>query len=324
MIDVMFYEVFKEEEALMRRYMPDSIKADFTSKTIQAHGTNEMPVGLISIRTQSRIPSEWAKKLKGILTRSAGYDHLGEYLKITKVDIACGYLPKYCARAVGEHSIMVAFSLMRKLKNQLGAFDAFHRDDLTGTELLNKTILIIGVGNIGMQIMDIAKGLKMDVIGVDIDHKTDEIPFVPLEKGLPRADVIICAVPLTDSTRNMLNYNVLRNIKRGAILVNIARGEITPTEDLKRLIAEGILGGVALDVYEEESRLADYMRAKAGKKDRTIETILELKEYENVIFTPHNAFNTAESVERKAQQSMEAISAFLKTNVFPNPIPKEQ
>ena len=119
MADVVLYEVFEEEADALRRCWPKEIKAKFTDKTIQERRPSFPHSPFICVRTQSIIPESWASKLKGILTRSAGYDHLLAYLQKTGKKIPCGYLPQYCARAVAEHAVMVAFELLRKTKKQL-------------------------------------------------------------------------------------------------------------------------------------------------------------------------------------------------------------
>ena len=321
MIDVMFFEVFKEEEKVLRKCLPEEMQADFTAKTIQEYNSGDCPAKVISIRTQSRIPQKWALLLEGVLTRSTGYDHLETYRKSVKNQAAYGYLPQYCARAVAEHAILVAMALLRKIKTQLKSFDTFGRDGLTGKECQGRDVLVIGVGNIGSQVTDIAKGLGMNVRGVDIKPKLDTIQYVSLSEGVPWADIIVCAVPLTEETRNMLDYKILKKAKHGLILINVARGEITPMEDLKQLLDENILAGLSLDVYQGEEQLADYLRNSKGQENEIIKIACKLNNYENVIFTPHNAFNTEESVYRKAKQSSEAVQEFIKTGNFSHPVP---
>jgi D-lactate dehydrogenase len=97
------------------------------------------------------------------------------------------------------------------------------------------------------------------------------------------------------------------------VFVNIGRGEFTPTEDMVMLLDEGHLGGLALDVYENESTLAVALRS--GKSG------FPLLGRPNVILTPHNAFNTAEAVDRKARQTIQQIDHFLMHNWFLWPVP---
>ncbi len=322
MYDIIFYEVFKEEENAIQRYLPGTVKAQFISRTIQEAGGNHPSAPIISIRTQSRIPDHWAQNLKGILTRATGYDHLLEYRRRTKSKIPCGYLPNYCSRAVAEQAILLMLGLMRKLPLQVKNFDHFKREEMTGFECQGKNILVVGVGRIGREVVDLGLGLRMNVKGVDINPKLKGILYVSLIKGIPWADVVVCALPLTNKTRKLLNYQMLKRASQGLIFINIARGEISPLQDLKRLLAEGILGGLGLDVYEKENFLAEALRRGTHKNHPLLRSISELKRKYNCLFTPHNAFNTVESVERKAKESVESVLYFLKRKTFPDPIPQ--
>ena len=114
----------------------------------------------------------------------------------------------------------------------------------------------------------------------------------------------------------MLDYNALRRAKKGATFVNVGRGEISPTKDLARLLSEGVLGGVGLDVFDEEHLLAGSLRAR--RANAGVRRILKLKDKNNVVFTPHTAFNTQEALEEKARLSVEAIVRFLRQGRFPD------
>ncbi|MCA9406645.1 MAG: hydroxyacid dehydrogenase, partial [Candidatus Omnitrophica bacterium] len=98
-------------------------------------------------------------------------------------------------------------------------------------------------------------------------------------------------------------------------------GEISPMTDIDRLLKENILAGVAMDVYEDEGKLAAYLRKGAGRGDKNAAIVERLKTQDNVLFTPHNAFNTRESLKRKAEQSVEALVHFFREGHFPHQIP---
>ena len=320
-MDIMFYEVFAEERKALKKFFPGEIKTEFCSQTIQECPDAPSPAKVLSIRTQSIIPLSWAPQIRGIFTRSSGYDHLVEYCRRTKRNIPCGYLEDYCSRAVAEHAILMILALLRKMKKQLEQFDSFCRDNLTGKEVCGRNVLVVGVGRIGLQIAQLAQGMSMNVKGVDISPNKTGVEYVSLPEGIPWADVIVCAVPLTAGTEGMLAYPLLKQAKKGAIFINISRGEISPVEDLKNLLDEGILGGLSLDVYPLEGTLAQFMRGESKVFSSSIKTILELKGRENVLFSPHNAFNSEESLERKAKQSADSLSYFLLKNIFPHPVP---
>ncbi len=321
MIDVKFYEVFEEEEREIKRFLPKGIRAQFTPKTVQEDGKKRPPAELISIRTQSEVPLEWTGGIKGILARSQGYDRLLAFQRELSNDIAYGYLGNYCARAVAEQAILVMMALMRKLKKQTQQFDSFARDGLTGKECKGRHVLVIGVGNIGSEIVDIAKGLNMHVRGVDIAPTLRSIDYVSLSEGLAWAEVVFCALPLTKQTEGMLDRAAFQEAEPGLIFINIGRGEISPMADLKELLGGGVLAGIGLDVYPQEGVMADSLRAGQGDKTPEGRIILKLARDERVIFTPHNAFNTTEALEQKASLTAAAVVSYLKNKTFPFPAP---
>jgi D-lactate dehydrogenase len=344
-MDAFLYEVFDEERDAILRYLPADVTVDMTPATPREHGASAPPAKILSTRTQSVIPVEWADEITALLTRSTGYDHIARYVRETGFTGACGFLPRYCARAVAEQACVLWMALLRKLPHQRAQFDTFDRDGLTGREALDKTLLVVGVGNIGYEIVRIGRGLDMNVIGVDIDPRHSDVNYAAAEIALPAADVVVCAMNLTADNAGYFNTALFKKCKPGAIFVNVARGELSPSADLLAALDAGILAGVGLDVYEDESELAVILRAgNCGsravdcgmrisdcglKKDKTeknthssaVQAALELAKRPNAILTPHNAFNTAEALERKAQQTAESLVAFLQSGVFPYPIP---
>ncbi|MCF8069526.1 MAG: hypothetical protein K9L30_13160 [Desulfobacterales bacterium] len=319
--DVFFYEAFAEEEKALRHYLKSDIKAGFTWKTIQEYNVSTSPAPVISIRTQSVIPESWSTRLSAILSRSTGYDHIRDYIQKTGANIKTGHLPKYCSRAVAEQAMLLWMNLLRKIPQQTRNFSTFHRDNLTGYETENKTLLIVGVGNIGFEISKIANSLGMNVFGVDIDQKHRSIKYVSLEYGLKNSDIIVCAMNLTSENSGYFRYDVLKNAKKGSIFINISRGEFSPAADILRLVDEAHLSGVALDVYNNEKELAISLREKKPSSNEEVLATLKLSEYLNVILTPHNAFNTLEAVERKAAQSIEQIENLFAHDFFLWPVP---
>jgi D-lactate dehydrogenase len=212
--------------------------------------------------------------------------------------------------------MLLWMTLLRKLPQQLQQFNSFHRDNLTGQESIHKTLLVVGVGHIGYEVAQIGTGLGMTVLGIDIDHKYPNVSYTSIAAGLPQADIVVCAMNLTPDNRGYFDYQLLKRVKRGAIFINIARGELSPTADLLRLLEEHWLGGVALDVYENESELAVTLRHGLSPKHEETTLILELAKYPNVLLTPHNAFNTQEALARKAHHSVLQVNQFLEKGYF--------
>ena len=322
-MDIYFYEAFREETEALERHLNPRIRAGFTPLTIQEAAHDVPPSPLVSIRTQSVIPASWTGRISGILTRSTGYDHVKRFRRETGCTAPAGYLPLYCASAVAEQALLLWMGLLRKLPAQVRQLADFDRDGLTGGECLGRTLLVAGVGNIGREIHRLGTALGMTVKGVDIVERHPEVEYVDIGTGLAQADVIACAMSLGDGNRGYFDYDRLKEAKPGALFVNIARGELSPLEDLLRLLDEGRLSGVALDVYEDEDRLAVSLRRGAAAENEKARVLLELSRRGNVILTPHNAFNTREALERKAAQSAAQAQSFLERGEFIWEVPAE-
>ncbi|MEM6261922.1 MAG: NAD(P)-dependent oxidoreductase [Bacteroidota bacterium] len=315
-MDVFFFEAFEEEEEALRHYLPDTIEAGFTWKTIQEYGADTPPAPMISLRTQSVIPLEWGDSLKAILSRSTGYDHLTKYRKDTGKDVDCGYLPLYCNRAVAEQAMLMWMALLRKFPQQLSNFRKFHRDGLTGRETEGKSLFVVGVGYIGYEVVKIGKGLGMEVKGHDLEHKYDDVDYVGIEEGLAQADITVCAMNLTEENRGVFTRELLEKAKPGMVFVNISRGELSPAVHLLPLVKSGHLAAVGLDAYNHEQELAVALREGRDSEDPEVHSILELLEMDQVICTPHNAFNTEEGVARKSSQSIDQVKEYQATGKF--------
>ena len=273
---VFFFEAFEEEALAIRQFLPDGMEAGFTWRTIQEYGADELPAPTISVRTQSVIPESWSNGLDAILTRSTGYDHIVQYLRQSGTRAQCGYLPLYCHRAVAEQALMLWMALLRKLPQQTESFRVFHRDGLTGREAAGRTLLVVGVGNIGSEVVKIGQGLDMRVLGVDLELRHDFVNYGSLEAGLPEADIIVCAMNLTPENEGYFSREVLSQAKPGVVFVNVARGELSPMQDLLYLLEQGVLGAVGLDVYNHESELAVSLRTGTSAAHEEVQAVLAL------------------------------------------------
>lgn len=321
MHDVYFYEAFQEEAQSLRRLLPAGISAGYTDLTIQESAHAAPPARLISIRTQSILPTAWAPSLDAILSRSTGYDHLTAYAAAIDSQVALGYLPLYCHRAVAEQAMLTWMALLRRLPRQVRQFGQFHRDGITGLECEGRTLVVVGVGYIGGETCRIGRALGMRILGVDRASGNEEVAYADAEVALPQADVVVCAMDLNESNDGYFDTARLRQIKRGAIFVNVSRGELSPSTALLEALQSGHLAGVGLDVYDHESELAVALRTGQSSADPEVRATLELARRDDVICTPHNAFNTVEAVERKSEHSVQQIAAFRDRGEFLWPAP---
>ncbi len=314
--DIYFYEAFEEEEAALKSFLTAEVRAGFTWKTIQEAGHVAPPAPVISTRTQSIYPGDWAGRLSAILSRSTGFDHLLRYREAHGFDKPMGYLPLYCNRAVAEQALMLWLMLMRRAPRQVERFNRFERDGLTGRELGGKTLAVYGVGHIGYEVARIGDALGMRVLGVDIVQKHDDVRYVDPAAAAREADVIVAAMNLTAENRGYFDKTFWQRCKRGLFFVNISRGELSPATALEEAMDSGIIAGLALDVFNHEKELAARLRGGEESRDGEVAALLRLRERDTVILTPHNAFNTVESVARKSRQSIEQFMHYRETGRF--------
>jgi len=315
-MDIFFYETFEEETNALRSMLGNDFSYGFAPETIQEAGHSSAPARLVSIRTQSLIPFEWDNQIDGILSRSTGYDHLLAYASSSGTRLPLGYLEEYATRAVAEHAIMLAMALMRKLPQQMRQFPSFNRDGLTGVECEGRNLLVVGVGRIGREIVSLAQGVGFVVKGVDIVPDEPEVTYVSKENGVPWADVIVNAMNLTTVYRGYFSFDLFSTARRGLLFVNIARGEHSPLADVERALAAGRLGGLGLDVFEDEGNFGASLRNEDQAASPQRSLVERLLSFPNVILTPHNAFNSEEALRGKSALTVKQVKFFLKNKDF--------
>lgn len=316
-MDVFFFEAFDEEREAIARHLAPGIRAGYDARTIQAAGMDRAPAPLISIRTQSAVPASWLASLRGILSRTTGSDHLEALRTVNGLSLAC--LPEYCTRAVAEQAALLWMALLRKLPRQQAQWNSFDRDGLTGAECAGRCIVIVGVGRIGHEIAVIARGLGLRVLGVDPVQRHADIDYASWEDAAPQADIVVATMSLNAGNRNFFDLTRLAQVRTGAVFVNVARGELADVSGLAAALESGRLAAIGLDVFHDEPRLADGLR---GLAPETVDglRLRDLARDPRVILTPHNAFNTAESVERKSLFSAQQAESFLRTGRFRWPL----
>lgn len=245
-----------------------------------------------------------------IATRSVGMDHIdADAAQHHQIKLA--NVPAYSPQAIAEHTVALALALSRCLKvsNQnSGKFD-FRLDPLIGFNFSGKTVGLIGLGNIGQAAARIFNGLGCRVIGYDVDFPgyLVNIKSVSLDELYSTADVISLHVPLTPSTKFMINEDSISRMKKGVMLINTARGALLKTEHVLAALKNGQLGYLGSDVYEFEKNLFFEDHIKDTKKDPMLEELMALP---NVIITPHQAFLTREALQQIADQTIRNLDTW--------------
>ena len=255
--------------------------------------------------------------LKMIATRSTGTDHIAVD-ECKKRKILVSNVALYGSRTVAEYSFALLLAVARKVvvAHQSVEEGEFNPEGLSGVDLYGKTIGIIGVGEIGKNVAKIAKGFGMNVLGVDKKKGVKGIKYVSLEECLKKSDFVTLHVPAIKETFHLINKENIKLMKAGSFLINTARGAVVETEAIVWALNKGILAGAGLDVTEEEAMVESMsvvMSKKMSKDDlQEIVSFHMLRDRDDVVFTPHNAFNTKEAIERIVKTTVDNISKFMK------------
>lgn len=250
--------------------------------------------------------------IKLIALRSAGYDHV-DMVAAKKCGMTVVRVPDYSPQAVAEFAVGLILALSRKILKAYiqGLEHNFKLEGLMGFNLNQKTIGIVGTGKIGMAFAQIISGFGCRILANDIApnmscHNLD-ISYVDFKDLLEQSDIVSLHCPLNPSTYHLFDHLEFSQMKKGALIVNTARGGVINTKALIKILKTGHLAGAALDVYEKEKGLFFIDHRKDMIQD---EQFLELQKMPNVIVTPHQAFLTTEAISNITQMTIDNITAF--------------
>jgi len=325
---IIFFEATEKEKNILQKY-PDFFNlVDFSEDKLNHENAGEFKdYEITSVFIGSQLSQQALSQLnnlKFIATRSTGFDHIDlNYCKENGISVSS--VPNYGDHTVAEYTFALLLCLIRKVYNayhQVRETGSFSLEGLQGEELFNKTLGVIGTGKIGREVIKIAKGFSMKVIAYDKYPQEDlaeelEFEYFNLEDLLAQSDVISLHVPYTEETHHLINKDNILKIKPGAYIINTSRGGVIETDALYQALKKNHLAGAALDVLEEEGDLKEEQRMLAEKQDITTEKLKTLLanhifiDLDNVIISPHNAFNTKEALENILITTMENINGYL-------------
>lgn len=278
--DITIYDDVPNEKEIIKRITGAEVITanyiDFTSKAMESTPT-----------------------LKYIIVPAVGYEWV-DIKTATAKGIKVLNCPTQNSDAVANFTIALIFAVTRRLieANKALKKGEWQPGKYEGIELTGKTLGIIGYGHIGQRVSQFAEALGMKAQYVNSKSPNDE-----LDKLIASADILSLHAPLTDSTRHILNERRLNLMKKGAYLVNTARGAEIDQKALIQMLESGHLAGAALDVFEGESL--------TGKPS---EEIIKLANMSNVIATPHMAYNTEETKFRLGKELIENVKSCLINN----------
>lgn len=322
-----FFELEGWEEKIFRNQFPNDDLYFSTEKIDSDSLPKDKDYDILSVFIDSKIDKDilnYFPNVKFVATRSTGYEHI-TLEDCKKKNILVSFVPGYAENTVAEYTFGLILNLTRKIYqaiSQVKSKEFFSIENLRGIDLKDKTLGVIGVGRIGKEVIKLARCFGMKVVAVSPrDNKllSEELGFtyVTLEDLLKNSDIITLHCPYNPTTHHLINKNNINLIKKGAFLINTARGGIVETEAIVSALENGTLQGAGLDVLEGEADMRDELEflSKKTASEEKLKTVLYdylLIRMQNVLITPHIAFNSKEALTRIVNTTVENIQGFIR------------
>lgn len=254
------------------------------------------------------------KGVKLVALRCAGFNNV-DVEAAKELGITVVRVPAYSPYAVAEHAVALLMTLNRKIHrayNRVRELN-FSLGGLVGFDLHGKTVGIVGTGKIGRCAAQIFRGFGCEVLACDPFPQEqwageNGVAYVPMDKLLAASDVVSLHMPLTTETFHVLDGDAIAKMKDGAFLVNTSRGKLVESTAVITALKSGKLGGVALDVYEEEEGVFFEDHSAEPLQDDVLSRLLT---FPNVLVTSHQAFLTEEALTAIAETTVDSIIRFV-------------
>ncbi len=248
-----------------------------------------------------------ADKVKLVCEFATGYDNVDlAYCRSRKIRVT--NVCNYSTETVAQHTFALAFYVLEKLhyydnyvkSGEYGRSDSFTNFDMVFTEICGKTWGIAGMGNIGKKVANVAEAFGCRVIFYSTSGNSTCTDYeqVDFETLLRESDVLSLHCPLTDRTRNLINLDAMRKMKKSAVLINVARGPVVNNADLYTALTEEVIAGAGLDVVEKEPIAVD-------------NPLNKIKDSGKLIITPHIGWASVEARTRCVEEAYKNVEAFL-------------
>lgn len=270
-----------------------------TNPQVQINRARQADVIMIANMPLSGQVISACENLKFIDIAFTGVDHVdlnAARSKGIRISNAAGY----SNQAVAELTICMMLSLLRNVpKAEARCREGKTKDGLVGCELMGKTVGIIGTGAIGTRTAELCAAFGCRVLGYKRRLTGDEpsfIEFVPLDDLLSRSHIVSLHCPLNEDSHHLINRDTIAKMKKGAYIINAARGPVVESHALAEALNTGYLSGAGIDVFESEPPL---------------DPAHPLLNSKNTIVTPHVAFASAESMETRARIVFDNITKWL-------------
>lgn len=320
---VAFFETQDWENELVVKTLNDFEVLFFDERLSEEHLDQIREVEVLSVFIYSSVTRQFIEampNLKLVATRSTGFDHI-DMTACKERDIIVSNVPRYGENTIAEHTFALILALSRNVhKSYVRVMrNDYSIEGLRGFDLKGRTLGVVGTGNIGINVIKIARGFGMKVLAFDVNqnHFLADIlayEYTELDTLLARSDIISLHIPYNKHTHHLINGERLAKMKKGAILINTARGGVVDTDALLEALNSKQLGGLGIDVLEGEEYIKEEEQLLKDPEKREVwgqiirDQIILRKE--NVVFTPHIAFYSQEALERITQTTLSNICRF--------------
>jgi len=253
-----------------------------------------------------------AGETKLVATRSTGFNHI-DVGAARELGVKAVRVADYSPNSVAEFAVGLLLALNRKIPRAYNRTREgnFELDGLMGFDLVGRTVAVIGTGKIGIIFARILAGFGCELLGFDLHHSPEFERlggrYAEADEIVAEADIISLHCPLTPKTHHIVNARTLARVKRGALLINTSRGGLVDTEAVIEALKSGQLGGLAIDVYEQEASLFFKDLSSIVIPDDVIQRLVS---FPNVIVTGHQAFFTREALGTILDTTLRSISDF--------------
>jgi D-lactate dehydrogenase len=247
-----------------------------------------------------------------IALRSAGFNN-ADIAAANASGIKVVRVPAYSLHAVAEHALALILTLNRKTHKAYNRVREgnFSLERLTGFDLFEKTVGVIGTGKIGQVFCKIMLGLGCKVLAFDViankDMEAAGVEYLPLADIFKEADIVSLHCPLNEQTHHIINAQTIAMMKTGLMLINTSRGALIDTPAAIEGLKTGHIGYLGLDVYEQEETLFFKDLSENIIQD---DDIMRLLSFPNVLITAHQGFFTQEALTEIAKTTLTNLDEF--------------
>lgn len=314
--DIQFFNLHKDEFGFELVYFESAL----SKKTVSLAENAEAVCVFVNDKLTSEVMDLLAAQgVKIIALRCAGFNNVDlEAAKRNGIKVC--RVPAYSPEAVAEHAVAMLLTLNRKTHKAYNRVreQNFSLNGLLGFDVHNKTIGVVGTGNIGKAFCKIMLGFGCKVSAFDViankDLEAIGVEFKPLQAVL-ESDIISLHCPLNDQTKHIINDSTIAMMKKGVMLLNTSRGGLIDTKSVIQALKSGQIGYLGIDVYEQEEKLFFRDLSSDIIQDDLIQRLMS---FPNVLITAHQAFFTEDALSQISTTTLKNIKDFLEKGNLEN------